>query len=253
MPSAGHGLGPLFRTFVHVKRQERQECQEDHSGQTPSRGDPNSDGLAVQSGTNREPATRRPRRQPTAPKETGPLALRNEESALTEWLKNSYNCLLDGEEDSESVWSACIKKWLEFEKGLPLANLSSGRLPATKQRPRELSQWLARRDFSKLPQIANISIYVESLNSWWADLQVARSKGQADDSLQHLRKGGPNGIVTLMFGLRWWQLNMDQQNSIQWNAMVEQVREMLENFVRNPAKRKSDSQSDKGNTKRRKL
>ncbi|KAM6491181.1 hypothetical protein JOM56_013420 [Amanita muscaria] len=108
-----------------------------------------------------------------------------------------------------------------------------------------------KRDSLNPPKIADISVYVETLKSWWADLQIATSKGQVGGSLQHLRKGGPNGIVTLMFGLRWWQLNMDQQNSAQWNVIVQQVRVMLESFIRNPAKHKSDPQSDKG-AKRRK-
>ncbi|KAM6491180.1 hypothetical protein JOM56_013419 [Amanita muscaria] len=116
-----------YAQHVTLPRQEDlHECAQMAHCEAPS----------VQSCTNTmtvtEPAAR-PRRQPTTAKEAGPFALRNEDSVITAWLKKSYNCLLGGGEDPESVWSMCIEKWVEFEKSLPLANLSSGRLPATKK------------------------------------------------------------------------------------------------------------------------
>ena len=87
-------------------------------------GDPNPED---QTCTNTE-QTGQLRRQPATPRETGLLALRNEDSALTEWLKISYNGLSEGNENFESGWSKCIEKWMEFEKSLPLSNLSAVRI-----------------------------------------------------------------------------------------------------------------------------
>lgn len=63
------------------------------------------------------------------------------------------------------------------------------------------------------------------------------NKTYGKDSLQHLRKGGPNGLVTLLLGLRWWHMIMDGEGLADWNTIVEQVHGI---FVENN-KRKSNS------------
>ena len=54
-----------------------------------------------------------------------------------------------------------------------------------------------KRDFSRPPLISDVPTYAEGMKTWWANMKIPGSKAQSSSSLQHLRKGGPNGIVML--------------------------------------------------------
>ncbi|KAM6497555.1 hypothetical protein JOM56_008028 [Amanita muscaria] len=170
----------------------------------------------------------------------------------SEWLGSSYKYLLD--DKCGTIWSETIEAWLQFEKDLPLANLSSSRLPAIKSRPTELTHWLGKRDFASPPLIPDVSAYAESMKRWWTNMKTHTSRTQSSGTLQHLRNGGPNGIVTLLFGLRWWWLNVGQ-DAAQWDVVMQEIHGMFQefagNFANNATKRKSDMQSSK-NKKRQK-
>ncbi|KIL58239.1 hypothetical protein M378DRAFT_15676 [Amanita muscaria Koide BX008] len=199
------------------------------------------EGSAIQRNTNTSRIQRT--RQAAAPKV--PITLGDKHS---EWLKNSYKCLLN--DNCSTMWSETVEAWLQFENDLPLVNLSSKRLPAIKYRPAELSQWLGKRDFTCPPQIPDISAYAENMKTWWANMKTTTGKTQSSGTLQHLRIGGPNGIVTLLFGLQWWQLNLSQDVA-QWNAIMEEICRIFQVSAGNAMKRKSDTRSNK-NGKRQK-
>ncbi|KIL60545.1 hypothetical protein M378DRAFT_14099 [Amanita muscaria Koide BX008] len=214
-------------------------CANDNLGQ--SEGADN-----VQTDTNTTSRSQRTRRA-AAPKV--PVTLGDKHS---EWLQGSYSCLLY--DNCDTIWSETVEAWLQFEKDLPLVNISSGRLPAIKYRPTELSKWLMTRNFTSPPPISDVSAYAESMKTWWTNMKTPTNKTQSSGALHHLRNGGPNGIVTLLFGLRWWQLNLNQ-DAAQWDVVLKEIHGMLKEFAgtapKSATKRKSDLPSNK-NAKRRK-
>lgn len=74
------------------------------------------------------------------------------------------------------------------------------------------------------------------MNVWWINMQSTTSQ-----TLQPLRKGGPNGIITLLLGLRWWHTISDEQGLVVWNTTLGQVHAMLKGFVNENHKRNADS------------
>lgn len=53
----------------------------------------------------------------------------------------------------------------------------------------------------------------------------------------HLRKGGPNGLVTLLLGLKLWRMNISAEMP-EWDTVMREVEAMVRGFHDNGAKRK---------------
>lgn len=78
--------------------------------------------------------------------------------------------------------------------------------------------------------------------AWWIDLQPEERKAASGDSLpipisrmpaganiRNLRKGGPNGIVTVMIALKWWGESKHDEET--WKRAVADVQECLDALV----------------------
>lgn len=71
---------------------------------------------------------------------------------------------------------------------------------------------------------------------WWADMQVStKKKGQP---FEQLRKGGPNGLVTLLLGLKLWRMNIRTGEMAKWDGMTREVEAMLKSLHDTGTKRK---------------
>jgi hypothetical protein len=116
--------------------------------------------------------------------------------------------------------------------------MHQNRLPALKERPRELAQWLSKRNYSAPPCIEDISNYASNLLSWLSKMKEPSAKKHIhnDQPFQHLRKGGPNGIVTLLFGLKWWRSSVTGANT-EWHDALQDVLEIVKSFSNVTTKR----------------
>lgn len=63
---------------------------------------------------------------------------------------------------------------------------------------------------------------------------TTKKKAQPFD---HLRKGGPNGLVTLLLGLKLWRMNIGTEMA-EWDVVMREVEAMVKSFHDNSAKRK---------------
>ncbi|KAM6504126.1 hypothetical protein JOM56_001069, partial [Amanita muscaria] len=133
------------------------------------------------------------------------------------WLTYAKGYLAD--QALGSQWSDCIDAWMEFE--LSLASESSAvsisRLGGTKLRPPVLSWWLQTRKYQNIPVLTDAAEFAKDWITWWSALQPEGRKPTSVDSLpnpismilpgtdlRNLRKGGPNGVVTVIIALKWW-------------------------------------------------
>lgn len=82
--------------------------------------------------------------------------------------------------------------------------------------------------------ISDIDHFGNAMVEWWNALQP--NWRQSDEGLPipqytgtftSLRKGGQNGIITVLFGLFWWGCNLDG-NTSQWHKIVADVSDMLD-------------------------
>lgn len=110
------------------------------------------------------------------------------------------------------------------------------RLSEVKLRPSELSRWLQTRKFGAIPDLASLPAYATQWIAWWNALQPEWRQakqsgglplaitGRESRPLSGLRKGGPNGFVTILIGLKWWK-GVENPN---WIAAVNDVKCCLE-------------------------
>ena len=111
-------------------------------------------------------------------------------------------------------------------------------LLALKEQPQELSQWLSKHIYSTPPHIEDVLNYASSLLSWLSMMKEPSGKKHmhANWPFQHLHKGGPNGIVMLLFGLKWWRSSITGTDA-EWNDALQDVLEILTSFSNNTTKR----------------
>lgn len=132
-------------------------------------------------------------------------------------------------------------------------------MPATKERPEEWTKWVAKgrhgmRAYHATPTIHNPQEFGITFVKWWHGMQPSFRKNLdlfpspvysppetatsvSIDVWSALRKGGPNGLVSVMTLLVWWGqcalTNADCEDSTlnQWTAIVIDVRHCLERMM----------------------
>lgn len=101
------------------------------------------------------------------------------------------------------------------------------------------------RSFSDPLSISDIDQFGNAMITWWNSIQPTwRQNAEGlplrkyDESFACLRKGGQNGIVTVIFGLFWWRKNLN--GSSQWLTLVTDVSNMLDALLNTtvPGKRR---------------
>ena len=99
------------------------------------------------------------------------------------------------------------------------------------------------RHYQHVPEIPDPAQFAKEWVTWWAALQPKERKGASVECLpvpmsaipppgadiRSLRKGGPNGIVTVIIGLKWW--GESKHNVEMWSRAVGDVRECLDTLV----------------------
>ncbi|KAF8236840.1 hypothetical protein L208DRAFT_1192229, partial [Tricholoma matsutake] len=133
------------------------------------------------------------------------------------WLEDSHDYLMSS--DRDPIWQACIEIWLQLEKDISYYDMSSLTLPKahlSEANPGELSHWLQTHKFDTIPDLNALPTFASQWITWWNPLQPKWRQAIQSGSLPlsirphesrplpSLQKGGPNGIVTVLIGLKWW-------------------------------------------------
>lgn len=130
-------------------------------------------------------------------------------SPLPPWVREAEEYLRDvrlGE-----AWALCITQWVELEKVLNYGVQQNTRWNVT-NRPVEFGPWLKwGRQYTKSPDIRDAEDYASRLLSWWHQLQPGWRRGtgtlphhQYNGNWDTLRKGGKNGMLTVLIMFTWW-------------------------------------------------
>jgi hypothetical protein len=131
------------------------------------------------------------------------------------------------------------------------------RLPECKSRPEALSRWLLTRQYSHPPEIPDAAAFGLEWLAWWNALQPAwrkvrthgtlpvalDAKHSSSHNIRSLHKGGPNGLLTVLIGLKWWRLAGGDGDL--WTQAVNDLASCFEDVavVSMPAKRLASSSS----------
>ncbi|SJL18398.1 uncharacterized protein ARMOST_21986 [Armillaria ostoyae] len=123
-------------------------------------------------------------------------------------------------------WDTLLEKWDAVEVVLIREN-SLGKLP--KKQPSVLKKWLdGACSFSDPLVISDIDQFSVAMVGWWNSLQPNWRQTAEGMPLQNyagqltcLRKGGQNGIVSMLFGLFWWRRNCDGPS--EWSLLVSDI------------------------------
>ncbi|KAF8230985.1 hypothetical protein L208DRAFT_1129942, partial [Tricholoma matsutake] len=130
------------------------------------------------------------------------------------WLEDSCNYLMSG--DRDPIWQACIEIWLLLEKGIGYYDVEAHPTKGSFMHPGELSHWLQTHKFDTIPNLNVLPTFASQWITWWNALQLKWRQATQSGSLPlliglheshllpSLQKGGPNRIVTVSIGLKWW-------------------------------------------------
>lgn len=137
----------------------------------------------------------------------------------------------------------------------------------SKQRPAEWGKWIAKtskgvRPYSSTPVIGDPLEFGIAVVKWWHSIQPAFCCGDALSPIAiydvhelgnvwaGLRKGGPNGLVSLLTLLVWWGQRIDthtqwQETSLPlWKSTILDVTCCMEKMFETPRKQDLDSDGD---------
>jgi hypothetical protein len=136
-----------------------------------------------------------------------------------------------------------------------------------KQRPAEWGKWIAKsskgiQPYSSMPVIEDPLEFGVAIVKWWHATQPAFHHGdtllpmaiydteEVGDVWAGLRKGGPNGLISLLTLLVWWGQRADtrspwQESSLPlWKSTVLDVTRCIEKMVETSQKRGLDGNDD---------
>ncbi|KAF8069151.1 hypothetical protein FPV67DRAFT_1669174 [Lyophyllum atratum] len=149
-------------------------------------------------------------------------------------------------------WAKCVSAWKAFEDAM--GPNAKGALPSAKTRPEEWTKWVAKgrqgvRAYHATPTIQDPLDFGYAVMAWWKSMQPAFRQSselmpkpvydppELDvsnvDEWAALRKGGPNGVVSVLTVLVWWGQCLRtgsqwQENSEPyWRACVNDVHQCL--------------------------
>ncbi|KAF8068719.1 hypothetical protein FPV67DRAFT_1448607 [Lyophyllum atratum] len=149
-------------------------------------------------------------------------------------------------------WTKCVSAWKAFEDAM--GPNAKGALPSAKTRPEEWTKWVAKgrqgiRAYNATPTIQDPLDFGYAVMAWWKSMQPAFRQSSElmpkpvydppmldvsnVDEWAALRKGGPNGLVSVLTVLVWWGQCLKsgsqwQENSEPyWRACVDDVHQCL--------------------------
>lgn len=148
---------------------------------------------------------------------------------------------------------------------LPAQILEGDRIhfPATKERPSEWTKWTAKarngqRCYTSVPVIKEPAEFGHAVARWWNNMQPTFRKGDGvfpkdsyddgsdGDVWSLLRKGGPNGLLSVLTLLSWWgacaivHTQWDDPTDAMWKTTILDVTRCLEKMMDGCKKRACD-------------
>ncbi|SJL13218.1 uncharacterized protein ARMOST_16657 [Armillaria ostoyae] len=178
-------------------------------------------------------------RKAPPPREVTTLCGAEQELGPPQWHQESLMALQDHSLGPD--WIGLVEKWYQLESSMwKIKANTEGKYPLWKRRPQELNEWLnGSRQFNAEVFISDPSRYGTQLVDWWNHLNPVwrRSNDKSgfprpdySKSLKCLRKGGHQGIVTIVFGLFWWGRACSGTEQL-WHRMVEDVSKTIDVLV----------------------
>lgn len=151
-------------------------------------------------------------------KENAPVILDQQPT----WLLDARGFLETCELGKE--WSQCVTAWAEFEDRIAETRTTKGALPSMDLRPEEWTKWTMKGKFGVqpyhlIPDIVSPLEFGTQVLKWWHGMQptfcqgthkfpMQLSKSTPPDDIESewapLRKGGPNGLMSVLTLLAWW-------------------------------------------------
>ncbi|KAJ2913225.1 hypothetical protein MD484_g7189, partial [Candolleomyces efflorescens] len=133
-----------------------------------------------------------------------------------------------------------LDDWVGAAEGYLRRGVDDNRLTESGLRPVELAKWVGSRKWDADPPIDHLADYAVRWLRWWLAMQPASRKREGEEwpvpwdasmrkDMLGLKKAGPNGIVVLLVGLKWWAPLWGGDE--RWGAVVEDVVRCLEAFV----------------------
>ncbi|KAF8966981.1 hypothetical protein BDZ97DRAFT_1984466 [Flammula alnicola] len=68
------------------------------------------------------------------------------------------------------MWHECLEVWMKFEVEVGLLEATSVSF-ITHSRPEELSKWLKKCQYNKMPMVADVKDLADRWIAWWNSLQ----------------------------------------------------------------------------------
>ncbi|KAF8062348.1 hypothetical protein FPV67DRAFT_1508149 [Lyophyllum atratum] len=178
--------------------------------------------------------------------------------------------------DLGNEWAKCVGAWVRFEDAM--GSHAKGALPSTKTRPEEWAKWVAKgrggvRAYASTPAIQDPLEFGYAVMAWWKSMQPAFRQTtevlpkpiydspeldvSSIEDWAALRKGGPNGMVSVMTMLVWWGQCMNSGSQWQdtsephWRACVNDVYQCFEKLMP-PTRKRAAKENASGASKRAK-
>ncbi|RXW15578.1 hypothetical protein EST38_g10271 [Candolleomyces aberdarensis] len=176
-----------------------------------------------------------------------------------------------------SLFDEVVESWEKLEETMAYGLVAKGSIPMANLRPAEWRNWtskgrMGRRLYEQVPIIAPAGAAEFGLTvlKWWCAIQPAfrqnaqgpiplptyATPGSSDDVWAPLRKGGPNGLVSVVTLLSWWGLaaqtvpEFEKDSRSEWKAMVVDVTRAFKEMTATAGFLKRPADADSGSCKR---
>lgn len=196
-----------------------------------------------------------------------------------EWVTLAVDHLLM--RDLGSEWQDCVNAWLELELRLGYGAVTGSKvchghhfrskpshdgtsqsaLPAIDLRPEEWQKWVQKsrngfRKYDTTPTVSDPAEFGICIMKWWHEMQPAFRKSPHGDKplptytppdpalWDCLRKGGPNGMVSVMTLAVWWGQSLSARtrwqddSSENWKEFIMDVQKTISEIARTTIERK---------------
>ncbi|KAJ2921352.1 hypothetical protein H1R20_g15743, partial [Candolleomyces eurysporus] len=170
------------------------------------------------------------------------------------------------------LFDEVVASWEKLEETLSYGISAKGSLPMAGLRPTEWRSWtskgrMGRRVYEQVPVIdpSDAAEFGLTVLKWWSAMQPAfrqntqglmplpayATPGSTSDQWSSLRKGGPNGIVSVVTLLAWWGLaakevpEFAKDSRSEWKAMALDVNRAFREMTAtaNTGKRAAETES----------
>ncbi|KAH6884058.1 hypothetical protein BKA70DRAFT_1446157 [Coprinopsis sp. MPI-PUGE-AT-0042] len=120
-------------------------------------------------------------------------------------------------------WATCLSKWWDWESRSASIASTTVHLPATAQRPAEVSKWIQKKTFASCPKFKEAELKGFSLAwlDWWEAMKLAGEAG--------MRRPGQSGVVLALISLKWWAGLSESDGG--WKQAVGEFSDMMDSWL----------------------